>query len=165
MRKPLTPSNRKQPVIRPDAKRNARTKKISVIHGGGSTALKALPFDGRTRLFKAYQQHVTALEAHLGGDLTPPQARLVDQAARLALLAQLTWAEIERGGLFKNGELRPAVEAYRNATRDEREVLRLLGLKRHSKELTLSDYLSGRENPAMGPLVDPATVSNPEEDD
>lgn len=103
-------------------------------------------FDGRTKVAKLYKQHVAALEAHLGSDLTPPQSRLVDQAARLALLNELIWADIDRHGVFKNGDARPVVDTYLKAAKEERDVLRLLGVQRHQKPIpTLDEYLQAKD--------------------
>jgi len=120
----------------------ARPRKIMMVHAGGSAAFRTGVFDGRTKLSKLYKQHVAALEVHLGGDLTPPQSRLVDQAARLALLTELIWGEIDKRGVFKDGDVRPAVDAYLKATQQERDVLRLLGLRRRQKPIPdLDAYL------------------------
>lgn len=132
-------------VKRPDSAALARPRKIIMVHAGSSAAFRTGVFDGRTKLAKLYKQHVAALEAHLGGDLTPPQSRLVDQAARLALLNELIWGEIDKQGVFKDGDVRPAVDAYLKATQQERDVLRLLGIERREKLLpTLSEYLAGK---------------------
>lgn len=134
-------------VKRPDSAALARPRKIIMVHAGGSAAFRTGIFDGRTKTAKLYKQHVAALEAHLGGDLTTPQSRLVDQAARLALLGELIWSDIDKHGVFKNGDARPVVDAYLKATKEERDVLRLLGLRRHQKPLpTLDEYLKEHPN-------------------
>lgn len=127
--------------------RTGRPRKIIMVHAGGSAAFRTGVFDGRTKVSKLYKAHVAALEEHLGGELTPPQSRLVDQAARLALLSELIWADIDKHGVFKNGDARPVVDTYLKATKEERDVLRLLGLQRHRKPLpSLDEYLQ-QENP------------------
>lgn len=128
---------------RSDSAANARPHKVSIGHGGTSRALMYDPLDLRTRVGKEYHAHKQGLAAHLGGDPTVPQQSLIDQAARLNILSRITWAELTRNGVFtKNGALRPAVTAYIDATKHERDVLRLLGLQRHQKPLpTLDEYL------------------------
>ncbi|MBU1222305.1 MAG: hypothetical protein KKA22_04000 [Gammaproteobacteria bacterium] len=129
-------------VKRPDSAALARPRKIIMVHAGGSAAFRTGIFDGRTKLAKLYKQHVAAIEAHLGGDLTPPQSRLVDQAARLALLTELTWAEIDKHGVFKDGDVRPAVDSFLRTAQQERDVLRLLGIERRQKAIpSLDEYL------------------------
>lgn len=128
---------------RPDAARNAQPRKVLVTHAGGSQALLRDPLDRRTRVGKAYRDHCQALAAHVGGDPTRPQAELIDQAARLALLAKIAWAELLRSGVFsgEGGQPAPALETWLKATRDQRAVLQLLGLERRSRELDLQEYL------------------------
>lgn len=130
---------------RPDSATLARPKKIHVIHGGQSTVLLRKPLDGRTVLGRMYKEHVAALEEHLGNDLTPPQARLVDQASRLALLSTIAWSELVDNGIFKEGVPVPAVETFIKATSHEREILKLLGLTAPIKQVpALSDYIEGK---------------------
>lgn len=128
---------------RPDSAALARPRKVAVTHGG-SSALRHVELDLRTRAGKAWRENCEALKAHIGGDPSVAQAALIDQAARLRLLSQIAWAEIERRGAFKGGQVQPAVDAYRRAIADEREVLRLLGLERRVKPVgSLEDYLKG----------------------
>lgn len=132
-----------RPQKRPDAARNARPRRVSITHGGDSRVLLRDPLDRRTRIGKAYRDHCQALSAHVGGEPTRPQAELIDQAARLALLAKIAWAELFRGGVFVNGtgQPAPALETWLKAARDQRAVLQLLGLERRSRDVTLSEYL------------------------
>lgn len=135
-------------VKRPDSAALARPKKVSILgHGGKSQALMRDPLDLRTRVGKAYAAHKQALAAHVGMEPTLPQQALIDQAARLSLLARIAWRElIDKGCFTQNGELRPAYDAFRNAIRDEREVLRLLGIERRQKTVpTLDEYLAEQQ--------------------
>jgi hypothetical protein len=135
------------PVKNSASSRNARPKKIVVAHAGGAQVLMHSAFDMRSGVGKAYQARVDELVAHLGGaDLvSAPQRTLIDHAARLRLLALLAWDELSRGGAFHNGEPRPAFDAYRRASADEREVLRTLGIERRAKPVPdLDTYLRGR---------------------
>jgi len=119
---------------RPDSARLARPKVVFLRHGGGSALMRAA-FDGRSRLGKQHRAHVEALRAHLGGEPSVPQVALIDQAAKLRLLAQIAWGELMQSGAFRRGESRPAFDAFRRAAADEREVLRLLGLERRAGEI------------------------------
>lgn len=138
-------------VKRPDAAGNATPRKVSIIAGGQgglrSTALLRDPLDLRTAVGKAYHAQKAELRAHVGGDPSLPQEKLIDQAARLAVLADIAWgALIREGSIVKGTALHPAFEAYLRATRDQRDVLRLLGIQRHAKQITLPDLLAGRAN-------------------
>lgn len=127
----------------PQSASNARPRKVHIVHGGKSGQLMTAQLDGRTRLGKLYKEHVRALEIHLGDDLSPPQARLVDQATRLALLASIAWQEALDRGVFVNGEPCPALDTFMRAAGQEREVLKLLGIQRPEKEvISLQEYLA-----------------------
>ncbi|MEW8202733.1 MAG: hypothetical protein AB2653_17510 [Candidatus Thiodiazotropha endolucinida] len=127
---------------RPDSAELAKPKKVHVIHGGKASSLLTADLDGRTRLAKQYKEQVEALERHLGNDLTPPQARLVDQAARLALLGGIAWQEIITKQPFSKGGVSPAIETFIKATQQERQVLIALGIERRTKDIPdLSNYL------------------------
>ncbi len=52
---------------------NANPAKFYIGHGGDSRILKAR-LDGRSLLGKQYREALKALRAHLGDDLTAPQA-------------------------------------------------------------------------------------------
>lgn len=100
------------------------------------------PFDGRTLMAKKYKATVAALHNHLGNDLTLPEQAIVDQAARFALLCDISWGELIRGGMFKKGKLSTAFEAWIKASKEQRAVLQLLGLKRKEKPVQdLSAYI------------------------
>lgn len=130
-------------VIRPDAAANARTRKVRVTTGADSKTLLTASLDLRTRLGRIYLGHKQALVAHLGGDPSAVQLRLIDQAARLRLVCDIAWGELSRRGAFSpSGDPRPALDAFRRAAADERDVLRLLGLRRAVREIDLKDYLA-----------------------
>jgi hypothetical protein len=116
---------------------------VYITHGLGSQALLRDPLDLRTAVGKAYHAHKAMLRSHVGGDPTPPQEKLIDQAARLAVLSDVAWSELARiGRLIKGDALHPAFEAFLKATREQRDVLRLLGLDRRKKDVpSLHDYL------------------------
>ena len=100
-----------------------------------------------TRVGKAYHRHMEALRVHVGGDPSLPQVELIDQAARLAILARICWGDAIRNGVIrKDGSLAPALDGFLKATRDQRAVLEILGLKRQAKELTLQKVLEQDKN-------------------
>ena len=123
-----------------------RSRKVNVVHGGKSQMLLTAPLDRRTSFGRAYAQQLRALELHVGDNLTAPQARLVDQAARLALLGAVAWNELARGPFMKDGGAVPAMDVYMRATQQEREVLRVLGLERRLKDMPdLKTYLATQD--------------------
>jgi hypothetical protein len=125
--------------------RNARSKKITLrAHGGSSKALLHAPLDLRSAVGKAYRNELQALLAHVGGEqhVSTPQRALCDQAARLALLEAMAWAEVLRDGVHA-----PAAQVFLRASSERRAVLVLLGLERKTKPApTLEQYLGGRRD-------------------
>ncbi len=127
----------------PASATNGRPKRTYITHGADSALLRD-PLDRRSRVGRAYNEHKAALASHLGGDPSTPQLELIDQGARLRVLAAISWSELMRAKkLIKNGTLHPAFEAFLKAARDQRAVLLILGLKRHARELKLKDVLEG----------------------
>ena len=142
-------NGRLERVKRPDAAGNSRPKKVHILTGSQSRALLYGALDRRTQAGKQHVRQCAALAAHVGGDPTAAQLRLIDQAARLHLLGQMAWAELLRAGaLVKKGRLAPAFEAYVKAARDERATLQLLGLERKARNVTLQDVLRSAQPPA-----------------
>lgn len=127
---------------RPDSARIAKPKVKYVSHAAGSNLLED-PLDNRTRVGKTYRAQRAVLSAHVGGHPTHPQEKLIDQAVRLAMLTDIAWAELMRSKkLVTNGAVHPAFEAFLKASRDQRAVLIILGLKRRTKDVPdLQDYL------------------------
>ena len=123
-----------------------RSRKVNIVHGGKSRLLLTAPLDRRTVFGRAYAQQLRALELHLGDDLTPPQARLVDQAARLALLGAVAWNELAKEPFDSDGAAAPSFDVYLRTTQQEREVLRVLGLERRLKDVPdLRAYLAAQD--------------------
>jgi hypothetical protein len=126
-------------------RRDNRAVAVYVTSGANSEAIKHGRLDGRSTIGKAYREDLAALKAHLNHDVSVPEAKLCDQAARLGLLCDLSWAEITKEKtLIKAGEPLPCIDIYLRAAKAQRDVLRLLGLRRHAKDVTLSDVLQGR---------------------
>jgi hypothetical protein len=88
---------------------------------------------------------LATFKAHLNGDISAPVAKLLDQAVRLGLLANLSWGEItEAGALIQDGKPHPAIDIYLKVAKQQREVLVLLGLPHRAKDISLQDVLQGR---------------------
>jgi hypothetical protein len=123
--------------MKPASATNAKPKKVHIVTGASSRTLRAGgPLDRRTAAYKLERAYVVQVTAHLGGDPTVPQARLIDHAARLRLIAQIAWGELMRTGAFRNGQPVPALDAFRRVIADERAVLQLIGIERHQFEIT-----------------------------
>jgi hypothetical protein len=90
---------------------------------------------------------------HVGLDvLTRPLETLCHQAARLKVIGAIAWHRLETEGVFVGGEPHPALSAFREAARDEREVLRMLGLERREKPVPdLATYLREKYAPGEKP--------------
>lgn len=130
--------------ISPVSARNGKPRKVHITHGGESALLRG-PLDGRSRLGKLYKAALLELRSHLGGDVTVPQSKLVDQAVRLGLLADLSWADVMQApeGLVKDGTVNPSVDIFFKTSKHQRDVLGMLGLQRRAKDVTLQDVLDG----------------------
>jgi len=130
-------------VKRSDSAKNARPKVKFLVHGRHRALLRD-PLDARTRVGRAYAAQMVQYRQHLGGDVSVAQEKLIDQAARLGLLADIAWGELIRSGrLIKRGSVNAAFDPFLRASRDLRAILLVLGLKRHAKEATLKDVLEG----------------------
>lgn len=127
-----------------ESAKNARPKVKFVTHGGQS-ALRHAVLDMRTSMGRKYRASLAELKAHVGSDLTVPQAKLIEQATRLSLLSDLAWAEVaDAKALITNNTPCAAIDVFLKAARDHRAVLNLLGLERRVKPINLNDYLEGK---------------------
>lgn len=137
--------HRRDSFAKPKSAANAKPPAVIVKHGG-KAALRAKRFDRRTTLYKTKRRVELALLNHIGGadNATLPQAQLCDDASRLYVLSEIAWTEIMQNGVFDDdGNVKQAVGAYTNMTREVRELLKLLGLERKEKDITLQDILEG----------------------
>ena len=122
--------------------RNAKPRKVSLVHGGSSRKALYDPLDKRTVEHRFCFERKQALLAHLAGNATVLAQELVEQEARLAMLARIAWVAIDQGNLLAEDGLAPAAEAYVRLTREQRAVMQLLGIERRSKPVPdLANYL------------------------
>jgi hypothetical protein len=132
------------PVKNVSAAKNGKARAVTVKYAHGET-IRLGKIDLRFTMGRRYRARIAALTSHLGGDLTTPQAVLVDQAARFHLLTGLAWDALTKHGAYRHGSPTPANDAYRRAAADERSVLLLLGLDRKAKDVPeLSEYLASK---------------------
>lgn len=129
---------------RPDARANATPRKVFPVHAGAAKVLRKGVIDRRGVLGQAYHGELLALRAHVGDEPSLPQARLIEQGARLHLLEAMAWAEVQASGrlIRTDGTAHPAIDVLLRTMRERREVLKLLGLKRKARDIpTLQDLL------------------------
>jgi hypothetical protein len=123
------------------SRRNGTPKKLFMVTGYNSRALRGQPLHRGSGVGRAYADYLSEYRAHLGNDLSVVQTDLVDQAARLKLVSNLCYAVLMERGLFdKQGNPRPVLGEFRRACAEHRAVLLMLGIRR-TKELTLGDVL------------------------
>ena len=131
------------PVRNVASRANGKSRAVVVHHAGDSVALKHVRFDMRSAVGKAYRQSIDELTSHLGGpgEVSAVERRIIDNVSRLLVVKLLAQAELNKSGPFKRGEPTAALEAYRRAIADETYMLRLLGVKRRAKQLSLGQVL------------------------
>jgi hypothetical protein len=139
-------NGRLQPIKNTASRGNARGRSVvAVKHAGDSRTLRLGRFDLRRAEGRKYSDTVSLLKAHLGGEVTAPQAILVDQSARLTVLTGIAWDELTKHGAFHDGEPTPALHAYLRLIGEARSVLVTLGLERRPKDVgDLQDYLRSK---------------------
>ena len=126
----------------PDMRKNARTRKIHIVHGGNSRALRTMPFDKRTAVGKFSEAFKATLVNHVGGDPTAVEAEFIEWMAQDAILLRIIRPRLMR----KNGHLdERALEQYLKVGRQLDARLRTLGLRRTAKQIPdLRDYIEGK---------------------
>lgn len=131
-------------VKRPDAPANAKPATVFLFHGLGSSFLKGRRADMRSAVGRACAERRAALEAHLGGDLSVPLVRLTEHATRYGILVDALWARLNTDPqALAPDALAVWLDALVKVSREERETLKLLGLKRPVKDVpSLHDYLT-----------------------
>lgn len=130
-------------VKRPDSAKNAQPAKVFLWHGLGSSFLRGQRPDMRSAVGRAVAGRQAAYIAHLGGDPSVPQQRLTNHAARFGIVADALWARLNANPqTFEPDALAGMLDAFVRISREEREVLKLLGLERKARDIpTLQDYL------------------------
>jgi hypothetical protein len=102
--------------------------------------------NGRTafgRAFKAREQeYVTAY----GGDVSPMEMTLITDIVWHDFYVSTIDAEIAKGGLLNGGEAHPLLEFRPRFAAHRRDTIKILGLKRISKQVTLQEILSQQDD-------------------
>jgi hypothetical protein len=134
-------------VVKPHRRIHANVK-----HGAYSLRLLDGDFDYRTELGQSVKGFKGVLVQHLGGEsnVSGPEWILIDQAARLQVLTRIAWAATHRDGNFRlDGTPSPALDTFLRVTRSLREVLGMLGLQRHEKQImSLTEYIASKADEA-----------------
>lgn len=128
---------------RPDAAANAKPATVYLFHGLGSSFLKGRRTDRRSAVGRTDCERAAALVAHLGGDPTLPEARLVRHATRYSILSDALWTRLNTDPqALAPDALAGLLDAFVKINREERETLKQLGIKRAQKSVpTLQEYL------------------------
>ena len=105
--------------------------------------------DGRSVVTRMVNERASTFSAQLGNDLTPAQDRVVQQVARLGVLADAAWASVLQKGLLNDeGARTNALDTFLKVARAEREALNAIGLERRQKPLpSLGEYLATKSVP------------------
>ena len=110
--------------------------------------------DKRTILGKMVVETVSQLEADLGGDLSTAQRMLVEDVALDTLLLRGLNKKIADVKPIRKGRINPAYGLRSQLIAQRREYLKLLGLQRRAKTLSLSEVLTKDDTPANGSAAD-----------
>jgi len=99
--------------------------------------------DGRSAVGVALRRARQELLDHLGGEdeVTAPERILCEEAAKLRIVAASvgSWLMERETLATPKGELLPAVEAHARLVNNLAKVLKLLGMKRAMREVTVAD--------------------------
>lgn len=129
--------------------KNAKPKSLRIVTGLASKTLQQGRIDRRTILGRLEQKYITEYRAHVG-EMTVVSNDLCTLAARKKLIANIAYAKVHELGVFDGvGNLQPAFDAFRRASSDLLDVLRLLGLERKAKDVTppdLQTYIAGKKS-------------------
>ncbi len=109
---------------------------VKMIKGRGGA------LDRRTILGKMVVETARRLEADLGGDLSEAQRMLVEDVALDTLLLQAVNRKVASVQPIRKGKPHAAYALRAQLITQRRDHLKLLGLKRVSKTLSLQDILS-----------------------
>src|SRR5204862_21316 len=108
-----------------------------VLHG-----VRLDQLDGRSVVGVALRRAREELLAHLGGEdeATAVERILVEEAAKARIITAAVGDYILRqeSGLVRDGELLPVVEAHARLLNNLAKTLKLLGMKRAAREVTVA---------------------------
>ena len=111
--------------------------------------------DRRTILGKMVLETVRQLETDLGGDLSTAERMLVADVALDTLLLQALNNEVADASPIIEGKdglkAHPVYQLRAQLVAQRRETLQLLGIKRVSKALTVTDVLNGHDETQQQP--------------
>jgi hypothetical protein len=102
--------------------------------------------DGRTSLHRVLREKERELIAALGGDPSPQERLIISDAVKTLLYVGTLDEYLMRldGDLVRNGKVISVIETRTSLATHLRRDLESLGLKRVSKEVSLSDYIQER---------------------
>jgi hypothetical protein len=105
--------------------------------------LNGTDLDKRTAAYKALADREQELIVALGGDVSPQERIIIaDTVKHLLFAASLDRYLMQLKSLVRKGKIHGVVSERTKIGAHIRENLKTLGLKRASKEISLSDYLS-----------------------
>ena len=136
--------------------KNAKGGKANLKHGYYSLVKiirnRRGALDRRTILGKMVLETVRQLETDLGGDLSTAERMLVADVALDTLLLQALNNEVADSSPIIEGKdglkAHPVYQLRAQLVAQRRETLKLLGIKRVSKTLTVTDVLNGQDEAA-----------------
>ena len=139
--------------------KNARGGKANLKHGYYSLVKiirnRRGALDRRTILGKMVLETVRQLETDLGGDLSTAERMLVADVALDNLLLQALNNEVADSSPIIEGKdglkAHPVYQLRAQLVAQRRETLKLLGIKRVSKTLTVTDVLNGHDETPASP--------------
>ena len=118
-----------------------------VTHGYYSlkARLSGADLDKRTAAYKALAEREQELILALGGDVSPQERIIIaDTVKHLLFAASLDRYLMQLKSLVRKGKIHGVVSERTKIGAHIRENLKTLGLKRVSKEISLSDYIQQR---------------------
>src|ERR1051325_10442891 len=142
---PVVPTSK---AGRPRRSRYRRAPGRPPQHGRAmlTRVLRGVPLDtidGRSQVGVALRRVREDLVAHLGGDPTAPESILVEEAAKLRVIAAAVGDYIlQQQTLVRDGELLPVVLQHAALVSGLAKLLKLLGLRAAAREVTVADELA-----------------------
>ena len=99
--------------------------------------------NGRTAFGKAFKAREHDYIEAYGGDVSPMEMTLITDTVWHDFYVATIDAEIAKGGLMIGAEAHPLLELRPRFAAHRRENIKLMGLKRVSKQITVTDLLNG----------------------